>query len=47
VERIECLSTITAERFYASLGFVARGPMMVALRPGIDFPAVAMDLRFA
>jgi hypothetical protein len=43
---MECLSTLTAERFYASLGFVARGPVMVALRPGIDFPAVAMDLSF-
>jgi GNAT superfamily N-acetyltransferase len=47
VGQMECLSTITAERFYASLGFVARGPVMVALRPGIDFPAIAMDLVFA
>ncbi|MCU0801664.1 MAG: GNAT family N-acetyltransferase [Rhodobacteraceae bacterium] len=46
VARMECLSTLTAERFYASLGFVARGRVMVALRPGIDFPAMAMDLAF-
>jgi GNAT superfamily N-acetyltransferase len=47
VGRMECLSTLTAERFYASLGFVARGPVMVPLRPGIDFPAIAMELLFA
>ncbi|MFM2391656.1 MAG: hypothetical protein RLZZ437_3211 [Pseudomonadota bacterium] len=47
VGRMECLSTLTAERFYASLGFVARGPVMVPLRPGIDFPAIAMELQFA
>ena len=46
VARMECLSTLTAERFYASLGFVAQGPVMVPLRPGIDFPAIAMALRF-
>jgi predicted N-acetyltransferase YhbS len=46
VARIECLSTLTAERFYASAGFVARGPVMVPLRPGIDFPAIAMELVF-
>ncbi|MGL4319619.1 MAG: GNAT family N-acetyltransferase [Paracoccaceae bacterium] len=47
VGRMECLSTLTAERFYASLGFAARGPVMVPLRPRIDFPAVAMDMHFA
>jgi GNAT superfamily N-acetyltransferase len=47
VSGMECLSTLTAEPFYASLGFRARGPVMVALRPGIDFPAIRMHLQFA
>ncbi len=47
VAAMECLSTLTAERFYANAGFVARGRVMVPLRPGIDFPAIAMERRFA
>jgi GNAT superfamily N-acetyltransferase len=42
-----CLSTLTAERFYTSLGFRPLEPVMVPLRPGIDFPAIRMELRFA
>jgi GNAT superfamily N-acetyltransferase len=47
VGRMACLSTLTAERFYASLGFRSLGPAMVPLRPGIDFPAVRMEMRLA
>ena len=46
VAQMECLSTLTAERFYASLGFVAQARVTVPLRPGIDFPAVAMSMVF-
>lgn len=44
---MDCLSTLTAERFYHSLGFRSQGPVLVALRAGIDFPAVHMTLQFA
>lgn len=44
---MDCLSTLTAERFYASMGFRSLGPVTVALRPGIDFPAIRMELAFA
>jgi GNAT superfamily N-acetyltransferase len=47
VAQMDCLSTLTAERFYASLGFAALGPVTVPLRPGIDFPAIRMALRFS
>jgi GNAT superfamily N-acetyltransferase len=43
---LACLSTLTAVRFYETMGFVAKGPVTVPLRPGIDFPAVQMVLRF-
>ncbi|MGL5012326.1 MAG: GNAT family N-acetyltransferase [Paracoccaceae bacterium] len=43
---MDCLSTLTAERFYASLGFRSLGPVTVALQRGIDFPAVRMVLEF-
>ncbi len=39
---MECLSTLTAVRFYAAVGFRALGPVRVNLAPGIDFPAVRM-----
>ena len=42
VTRFECYSTLTAEPFYAACGYVRVAPMTVALRPGIDFPAVHM-----
>jgi GNAT superfamily N-acetyltransferase len=42
VGRLDCLSTLTAERFYQSMGFVSLGPVAVSLAPGIDFPAIAM-----
>lgn len=37
-----CQSTLTAEVFYASMGFQRRGEIEVMLRPGISFPAVEM-----
>ncbi len=40
--QLDCLSTRTAVPFYASCGFRDLGPVNVALRPGIDFPAVRM-----
>jgi N-acetylglutamate synthase-like GNAT family acetyltransferase len=42
VQRMECLSTLTAVPFYRALGFLEVGPVTVPLAPGIDFPAVAM-----
>ncbi len=40
--RFDCLSTRTAVRFYAALGFVVQGEVDIALAPGIVFPAVRM-----
>ena len=42
ISRMECLSTLTAVPFYGAMAFVARGPVLVPLAPGIEFPAVAM-----
>jgi GNAT superfamily N-acetyltransferase len=39
---LDCLSTRTAVPFYAAVGFQTLGPVTVALRPGIEFPAVRM-----
>ena len=39
---LHCLSTLMAVPFYAACGFRELGPVSVNLRPGIDFPAVAM-----
>lgn len=44
---IECWSTFTAERFYASLGFETIGPIDVPLQPGITFPSLRMMLGLA
>jgi GNAT superfamily N-acetyltransferase len=43
VERMICQSTKTAVPFYQAMGFRARGEILVALRPGITFPAVEME----
>lgn len=40
--RLEALSTLTAVPFYAAMGFEVVEKTIVALRPGIDFPAVRM-----
>ena len=42
VSEMECLSTLMAEPFYASVGFETVGPITLSLRPGIDFPAIHM-----
>ncbi len=45
VTELECQSTLTARPFYASCGFEEIRPILVPLRPGIDFPAVLMRRR--
>ena len=47
VEVMDCAATRTAVPFYAAMGFRVVGEMVVALAPGVDFPAVRMmaDLR--
>ena len=42
VERMICQSTHTAVPFYKAMGFQIRGEILIALRPGITFPAVEM-----
>lgn len=42
VTRYDCLSTLTAVPFYASVGFEAIGPVGVPLTPGLAFPAIRM-----
>jgi len=42
IAELECVSTLTAVPFYASLGFQVIGPVTITLRPGIDFAAVQM-----
>ncbi|MCU9848783.1 GNAT family N-acetyltransferase [Defluviimonas sp. WL0024] len=42
VRELDCLSTRTAVPFYAAVGFERLEEVTVALRPGIDFPAVRM-----
>ncbi len=43
VQRMDCLSTLMAEPFYASCGFETVGPVNVSLRAGIEFPAIQMQ----
>lgn len=40
---LDCQSTLTAVPFYAAMGFREIGPVLIALRPGITFPAVRMQ----
>lgn len=42
ITEFECFSTLTAEPFYASLGFRKLKNLQLELRPGILFPAVHM-----
>ncbi|MGB3408046.1 MAG: GNAT family N-acetyltransferase [Jannaschia sp.] len=44
-DALDCLSTLTAQPFYAALGFVGVSPVDVILAPGIIFPTVRMRLR--
>ena len=39
---LHCQSSLTAVPFYAALGFVAHGEVLVPLLAGIDFPVVEM-----
>ncbi len=43
ITRLHCQSTRTAVPFYRALGFRVVGDIVIALRPGITFPAVQMD----
>ena len=43
VKLLGCLSTRTAVPFYAACGFSRTGPVTIALRPGIEFPAIRMQ----
>ncbi|MEM7318224.1 MAG: GNAT family N-acetyltransferase [Pseudomonadota bacterium] len=47
VAEMICWSTLTAEPFYAAMGFLSEGPMDVALQPGISFPAIRMRQRLS
>ena len=40
--RLECSSTRTAVPFYEAMGFEVVGPLIIQLRAGVIFPAVAM-----
>ncbi|PTQ75499.1 GNAT family N-acetyltransferase [Celeribacter persicus] len=42
VERMCCLSTLTAREFYEAHGFVASGDVDLALKPGVYLPAIQM-----
>jgi GNAT superfamily N-acetyltransferase len=42
MQRLDCLSTLTAVPFYQAMGFARQGPVTISLAPGIDFPAIAM-----
>ena len=40
---MECWATLTAEPFYAAVGFQRIAPMVVQLQGAIDFPAIRMQ----
>ena len=42
MSELHCQATITAVPFYRSVGFLDLREIVVPLRPGIEFPAVAM-----
>ena len=43
MERLHCMSTRTAERFYRAMGFEPLGEVELTLAPGVHFPAVQMQ----
>jgi GNAT superfamily N-acetyltransferase len=45
VQRLDCQSTLTAAPFYRSVGFEGDERIEIELRPGIRFPAIAMQRR--
>lgn len=47
VRRLECLSSLVAERFYASVGFRPVGSRSVILAPGVQFDSVVMVLELS
>ncbi len=42
MERMSCMSTLTARGFYEALGFEDRGVVELSLAPGVHFPTVQM-----
>ena len=42
ISEFECFSTLTAEGFYANLGFKKLADLQLELRPGILFPSIHM-----
>ncbi|SHJ02850.1 Predicted N-acetyltransferase YhbS [Shimia gijangensis] len=42
VERMNCMSTLTAHRFYEAMGFVTLGEVELTLAPGVHFLAVQL-----
>ena len=42
VSALRCMSTLTAESFYARLGFARIQPIELTLEPGLFFPAIEM-----
>lgn len=47
VRRLECLSSLVAERFYASAGFHPVGKRSVILAPGVQFDSIVMALELS
>lgn len=47
ISEMECWSILTAEPFYAVLGFVSEGSMEVTLLPGIGFLSVRMRMALS
>ncbi|MEM1066656.1 MAG: GNAT family N-acetyltransferase [Pseudomonadota bacterium] len=45
--RLDCLATRTAQPFYEAMGFTVLGEMTIGLRPGIEFPVIRMQRKFA
>jgi hypothetical protein len=43
IRSLQCQSTRTAVPFYKACGFRELAPVEVPLRPGITFPAIAME----
>jgi len=44
VTQLDCFSTLMAEPFYQACGFETVAPIKVNLAPGIDFPAIRMQM---
>ena len=44
MQRMHCMSTLSAQAFYSSMGFEAYGEIELTLAPGVYFPAIQMIL---